>query len=51
MSLLNVQNFLARIYTDENLRREFLSAPEVIGKANNLNETEIAELAEVFPRS
>jgi hypothetical protein len=49
MSLLDVQNFLARIYTDENLRREFLSAPEVIGKANNLNETEIAELAEVFP--
>lgn len=49
MSLLNVQNFLARIYTDENLRREFLSAPEVIGKANNLNQTEIAELAEVFP--
>lgn len=49
MSLLDVQNFLARIYTDENLRRKFLSAPEIIGKANNLNETEIAELAEVFP--
>lgn len=49
MSLLDVQNFLARIYTDENLRREFLSAPGEIGRANNLNETEIAELAEVFP--
>ena len=49
MSLLEAQNFLARIYTDENLRREFLSAPEKIGRANNLSKTEIAELAEVFP--
>jgi len=49
MSLLEAQNFLARIYTDENLRREFLSAPEKIGRANNLTETEINELAEVFP--
>ena len=49
MSLLDVQNFLARIYTDENLRREFLSAPEKIGQANNLSGTEINELAEVFP--
>jgi hypothetical protein len=49
MSLLDVQNFLARIYTDENLRREFLSTPEKIGKANNLNEVEIAELAVIFP--
>ena len=49
MSLLDVQNFLARIYTDENLRREFLSTPEKTGKANNLSEAEITELAEVFP--
>ena len=49
MSLLEAQNFLARIYTDENLRREFLSTPEKTGKANNLSEAEIAELAEVFP--
>jgi len=49
MSLLEVQNFLARIYTDEKLRREFLSEPEKIGLAHNLNESEIAELAEVFP--
>jgi len=49
MSLLDVQNFTARLYTDENLRREFLSAPDKIGKVNNLNEREITELAEVLP--
>lgn len=49
MSLLDVQNFLTRIYTDENLRREFLSAPERIGKENNLTDKEIAELGEVLP--
>ncbi|MBA3692277.1 MAG: hypothetical protein H0W77_02385 [Acidobacteria bacterium] len=49
MSLLDVQNFLARLYTDESLRREFLSAPENIGKVNNLNEKEITELAEILP--
>jgi hypothetical protein len=49
MSLLDVQNFLARIYTDENLRREFLSAPEEIGRANNLSEAELTEIADIFP--
>lgn len=49
MSLLDVQNFTARLYTDANLRREFLSAPEEIGRANNLTEPEIAELAQVLP--
>ena len=49
MSLLNVQNFTARIYTDENLRREFSAAPQKIGKQNNLTETEIAELVEILP--
>ncbi len=49
MSLLDVQNFLARIYTDAQLRREFLSAPEQTGRENNLSEKEIAELAAVFP--
>ncbi len=32
MSLLDVQNFLARLYTDERLHCEFLSAPERIKK-------------------
>ncbi|HSK73647.1 MAG TPA: hypothetical protein VK892_18260 [Pyrinomonadaceae bacterium] len=49
MSLLEQQNFLARLYTDENLRKRFLSAPEKIGKENNLDEKEIAELAAVLP--
>lgn len=49
MSLLDVQNFTARLYTDENLRREFLIAPVEIGKVNNLSEKEIAELTEILP--
>lgn len=49
MSLLEQQNFLARIYTDENLRREFLNEPREIGEANNLNESEINEILEIFP--
>jgi hypothetical protein len=49
MSLLDVQNFLARLYTDESLRREFSSAPEKIGGENNLTGKEIAELAEILP--
>jgi hypothetical protein len=51
MSLLDAQNFLARIYTDENLRREFLSAPEQTGRENNLSEKEIAELAAFSPQN
>jgi len=49
MSLLETQNFLARIYTDENLRREFLSAPERTGRENDLSEKEIIELAKILP--
>lgn len=49
MSLLNVQNFLVQIYTNENLRREFFLAPEKTGRENNLSETEIAELTEILP--
>ena len=49
MSLRDVQNFTARIYTDAQLRREFLSAPEKFGKQNNLTEREISELIGVLP--
>jgi hypothetical protein len=49
MSLHEQQNFLARLYTDENLRRAFALEPQKIGTENLLNETEIAELAAVFP--
>jgi len=49
MSLLDVQNFTARLYTDENLRREFATAPEKVGRENNLTGKEIAELTAVLP--
>ncbi len=49
MSLLEQQNFLAQIYTDENLRRAFLAEPEKVGKSNNLDEAEINEILEIFP--
>lgn len=49
MSLLEQQNFLARLYTDEPLRRAFLSEPEKIGKENFLNETEISEISAMLP--
>ncbi len=49
MSLQEQQNFLARLYTDAQLRRAFLYAPENIGAENNLNEKEIAEIAEIMP--
>lgn len=49
MSLLEQQNFLARVYTDENLRRKFLAAPGKIGRENDLNESEISEILEIFP--
>lgn len=49
MSLLEQQNLLARLYTDENFRREFLSEPEKIGKENSLNEQEIADIKDILP--
>ncbi|HEX8288198.1 MAG TPA: hypothetical protein VF556_09385 [Pyrinomonadaceae bacterium] len=49
MSLLEQQNFLAKIYTDEQFRRAFLSEPEKTGKENSLNENEIAEIFAVLP--
>jgi hypothetical protein len=47
MSLQEQQNFLARLYTDEGLRREFFSSPATIGAENDLNESEIGELAAI----
>lgn len=49
MSLLEQQNFLARLYTEEDLRREFAREPEKIGREHRLNERELAELAELLP--
>ncbi|HMS42371.1 MAG TPA: hypothetical protein PKE69_19210, partial [Pyrinomonadaceae bacterium] len=42
-------NFLARLYTNTELRRAFLSEPEKIGAENGLSKTEISEFAEVLP--
>lgn len=49
MSLAEVQNLLARLYTDNDLRREFLSAPEKTGRKFDLNEKEIADIVSVLP--
>src|SRR5687767_6092436 len=49
MPLLELQNFLARLYTDEKLRRTFLTEPDKIGGENNLSEREIAEIAGIIP--
>jgi hypothetical protein len=49
MSLLEQQNLLARLYTDEGFRRDFLHEPLKIGTENGLNETEIDELSKVMP--
>lgn len=49
MSLRHQQDFLARLYTDAELRRAFLLQPDKIGAENGLNKKEIAELSEVLP--
>ncbi len=49
MSLLEQQNFLARLYTDAALRRAFLLMPEKVGAENGLNEKEVTEIAEIMP--
>jgi hypothetical protein len=49
MSLQQQQNLLARLYTDAEFRRGFLSSPEKIGAESDLSETEIAEIAAIMP--
>jgi len=49
MSLQKQQDFLARLFTDEGLRQNFLSEPEKIGAENGLNESETADLQAVLP--
>lgn len=49
MSLQEQQNFLARLYTDAEIRRDFLAEPLKIGFENNLNENEIAEIELILP--
>ncbi|MCU0239026.1 MAG: hypothetical protein MUC29_06255 [Pyrinomonadaceae bacterium] len=47
MSLLEQQNFLAKLFTDTDLRENFWLNPNEIGLANNLNETEVTEIAKI----
>lgn len=49
MSLQEQQNLLAKLYTDAEFRRAFLSVPEKIGLENDLNEAEIKEIAGIMP--
>jgi hypothetical protein len=48
MSLLKQQDFLAKLYTDERLRRDFITSSLKIGSENGLSESEIREIREIF---
>jgi hypothetical protein len=49
MPLLEQQNVLAKIYTDETFRSEFLSKPEQIGLQNGLTKAESIEILRIMP--
>jgi len=49
MSLQKQQDFLARLFTDEGLRQNFLSDPEKTGAENGLTKSETADLQAVLP--
>jgi|SRR5215213_542430 len=49
MSLQDVQNLLARIFTDEDLRLRFLAEPEKTGAENNLSDAEIIQIKQLLP--
>jgi hypothetical protein len=49
MPLLEQQNVLAKIYTDETFRSEFLSEPEQIGLQNGLSKEESVEISRIMP--
>lgn len=48
MGLLEQQNFLARLFTDESLRLSFWENPEIVGKENGLDDSEIAQLKKII---
>lgn len=48
MGLLEQQNFLARIYTDETLRRSFIADPASCGGDNDLSENDIRDLQSII---
>ena len=47
MSLATLQQALAQIYTDSQLREDFLTNPDVVGKSLNLNCSEIQQLSKI----
>jgi hypothetical protein len=47
MSLKSVQNLLAQIYTNSQMRQDFLKNPEQIGKTFGLNAEEIKQLSQI----
>ena len=47
MSLIALQNALARIYTDSKLRDDFLTNPDVVGRTLKLNCVEIQQLSKL----
>jgi hypothetical protein len=47
MSLINLQQALARIYTDSKLRNIFLTNPDVVGKSLGLDCHEIQQLSQL----
>ncbi|MBX7170108.1 MAG: hypothetical protein K1X72_04060 [Pyrinomonadaceae bacterium] len=49
MSLLEQQNFLARIFTDETLRQTFWENPQIVGIENGLDEVEIVQIKSIIP--
>lgn len=49
MGLIEQQNFLAKLYTDENFRKSFIAEPNNFGRDNHLNNNEIEEIIEILP--
>lgn len=49
MSLLEQQNFIARLFTDEKLLREFAENPEITARKNNLDERDFQQLKHLLP--
>lgn len=50
MSLKTQQDFSARLFTDEELCRDFLIAPETVGLKNGLDKEDIDVLKDILPR-
>ncbi len=49
MSLLKQQKFLAKLYTNEDFRKNFIAEPETVGRENGLDEKEIEDIVRIYP--